>query len=66
MEDGGAVGANFRPEGCVAEAVAENKGVSGDESSIQGAHGGGGVVEGHALGGLTEALGAVWGRLPTV
>ena len=60
------VGANFGPEGCVAETVAEDEGVSGDESSIKAAHGGGGVVEGHALGGLTKALGAVWGMSPTV
>ena len=60
------MGADFRPEGFVAEAVAEDEGIAGYESGIEGAHGGGGVVERHALVGLIEALGAVWRRLPTV
>lgn len=53
------MGANFGPEGFVAEAVAEDEGVAGNKSGIHTAHGGGGMVEGHALVGLIEALVAV-------
>ena len=66
LQDGGAVGTNFGPESFVAEAVAKDEGIASHESGAHSTHGGGGVVEGHALVRLIEALVRVREKSPTV